>query len=180
MNAMPQIDISNPRLASKTARHQCIAEILERNEVSSQSQLSELLEAEGHVVTQATLSRDLDELGAFKSEGNDGMIYVIAQDGSGAVSIPATESFGRQRLERVAHELLTSAAGSANIAVLRTPPGAAQYLASVIDHSVVPEMIGCVAGDDTIMVVTAEPDGGQALAEIFIEMASRKATKSSK
>ena len=177
---MTQFDTSSPRLASKTARHQCISETLEHTEVSSQSQLSELLEAQGHAVTQATLSRDLVELGAFKAEGSDGMIYVIPQDGSGSVNIPATEALGRQRLERLAHELVTSATGSANITVLRTPPGAAQYLASVIDHSVIPESIGCVAGDDTIMLVTSTPDGGQALADKFIDMASRKATKHTK
>lgn len=177
---MTQVDITNPRLASKAARHQAISEILERHEVHSQGQLSDLLEAEGHAVTQATLSRDLDELGAFKSESKAGTIYVIPQDGSGDITVPGTEALSRQRLERLAHELLTYAAGSANIAVLRTPPGGAQYFASVIDHSVVPEMIGCVAGDDTIMLVTADPTGGQKLADKFIEMASRKATKSSK
>lgn len=171
---MPQIDVTNPRLASKVARHQCIAELLEHNQVQSQAQLNELLAAQGHEVTQATLSRDLDELGAIKFDAATGTVYAIPQDGSGDIASPASGSVNRHRLERVAHELLTYAAGSANIAVLRTPPGAAQYFASVIDHSVVPEMIGCVAGDDTIMLVTKTPDGGNELAQKFIEMAARK------
>ncbi len=75
------------------------------------------------------------------------------------------------RLARVASEVLVSAEASANLVVLRTPPGAAQYLASVIDHSVLPTVIGTVAGDDTILLITRDPDGGSEVAAAMLSLA---------
>jgi transcriptional regulator of arginine metabolism len=75
------------------------------------------------------------------------------------------------RLARVCGEVLVSADSSANLVVLRTPPGAAQYLASVIDHTVLPAVIGTVAGDDTVLLVTRDPHGGPDVAAAILRLA---------
>jgi transcriptional regulator of arginine metabolism len=79
------------------------------------------------------------------------------------------------RLGRLAAELLVSAEGSANTVVLRTPPGAAHYLASAIDHSVLPSVMGTIAGDDTVMILTRDPLGGAEIAQRFVDLAKENA-----
>ena len=81
------------------------------------------------------------------------------------------------RLARVAAELLTSAEASANLVVLRTPAGAAQYFASVIDHASWPSILGTVAGDDTVLVIARSPDGGGAVATALLKLADRQAAR---
>jgi len=71
-------------------------------------------------------------------------------------------------------ELLTSAEASANLVVLRTPAGAAQFLASVIDHAAWPAILGTVAGDDTVLVISRDPAGGEALAAELRHLAERR------
>lgn len=146
------------KLATKVARHQRVIELLEHNEVQSQSQLLNLLAADGIDVTQATLSRDLDELRALKVHTESGVsVYAVPQDGGDPSPVHQTADSARARLERVVAELLSSTDHSANIVILRTPPGAAQYLASVIDHTTMPDIIGTVAGDDTVLEPAAIP-----------------------
>ncbi|MBT8227063.1 MAG: arginine repressor [Dactylosporangium sp.] len=149
---------------SKAARHERIAEIVRDRSVRSQTELVDLLGAEGTQVTQATLSRDLEELGAIKVRAGDGgaAVYLIPEDGTPALrqaeQAPA-------RLVRLLRELLTSTDSSGNLVVLRTPPGAAHYLASALDRSGLPEVVGTIAGDDTVLVVARESIGGHALAD---------------
>jgi transcriptional regulator of arginine metabolism len=151
---------------SRTARHQRIVEILGRQRVRSQTELVGLLADDGIQVTQATLSRDLDELGAVKVRAGDGRLcYAVPGEGGDATPRPAPDDeTEHERLRRRAQSLLVSVDSSANIVVLRTPPGAAQYLASAIDHTLLPSVIGTVAGDDTVLLVTRDPDGGAAVA----------------
>jgi transcriptional regulator of arginine metabolism len=78
------------------------------------------------------------------------------------------------RLVRYLKELLTSAEASANLVVLRTPAGAAQFLASAIDHAAWPAVLGTVAGDDTVLVISRDPAGGEALAAEFLSLAERR------
>ena len=78
------------------------------------------------------------------------------------------------RLTRYLKELLTSAEASANLVVLRTPAGAAQFLASAIDHAAWPAILGTVAGDDTVLVIARDPAGGDALAADFLRLAQRR------
>ena len=153
---------------TKAARHRRIVELLDRVEVGSQAALAELLAADGFVVTQATLSRDLDELGAVKlpTAGGDLVYAVPGEGGDGRPHAPDTDSSAR--LARVAQDVLVSVDSSANIVVLRTPPGGAQYLASAIDRSAWSEVIGTVAGDDTVLLVTRAPDGGAAVAAVIL------------
>jgi transcriptional regulator of arginine metabolism len=170
---------------TKTARHARIAAILAREQVRSQEELAELLERYASVhVTQATLSRDLDELGVVRLRAAGGaLVYALPEEPGGPGSPPGgvgpaepehAESASAIRLARYLGELLTSAEASANLVVLRTPAGAAQFLASVIDHAALPSILGTVAGDDTVLVITRDPAGGEALAADFLRRAQRR------
>src|SRR5262245_43888499 len=143
--------------ASKTARHARIMAMLRSRHVHSQAELGDLLAAEGLATTQATLSRDLEELGAVKVRGTDGRgaSYIVPEDGVGPLR--AAEQ-APERLRRLLRDLLTGADSSGNLVVLRTPPGAAQFLASALDRSGLPEIVGTIAGDDTVLVVARQHD----------------------
>jgi len=186
---------------TKTARHARIAAILAREQVRSQEELAELLERYASLhVTQATLSRDLDELGVVRLRAaGGGLVYALPEEPGGPGSRPggaigpagpaeqveasrpagpatpeAADSASSARLARYLGELLTSAEASANLVVLRTQAGAAQFLASVIDHAALPSILGTVAGDDTVLVITRDPVGGDALAADFLRRAERR------
>ena len=150
---------------TRAARQARIVELIRDRAVHSQTELLGLLEAEGIGTTQATLSRDLDELGAVKLRGADGgtPVYVIPDDGSPVRGIEG----GTVRLARLLGELLVSADASGNLAVLRTPPGAAHYLASALDRAALHDVVGTIAGDDTLLVVAREPlTGAQLVARL--------------
>ncbi len=140
---------------TRTARHARIATLIRTRPVRSQTELADLLAADGVQVTQATLSRDLEELGAAKMRGTDGgpAVYVIPDEGKPPMR-PAEQA--PARLVRLLRELVTGTDASGNLAVLRTPPGAAQFLASALDRSGLPDVVGTIAGDDTILVVARE------------------------
>lgn len=165
-------------VTSRRARHQRIADLLGRHKVRSQSALAELLAAEGFSVTQATLSRDLDELGAMRIRDSDGaLIYALRSEGGDGTPRPAEDSAALEtRLRRLLGELLVTAEGSANLVVLRTPPGAAQFLASALDHAdrhgVTSGVMGTIAGDDTVLVICRDPLGGPELARRLITAAA--------
>jgi transcriptional regulator of arginine metabolism len=192
---------------TKAARQAQIADILTRARVRSQEELAELLAQRGVKVTQATLSRDLEELGAVRLRGAGGtLVYALPGDpggpgsrpgglpGSPAESPPGAPASpsgpsgswpgawlgGRAdegasgALARMGPELLLSAEASANLVVLRTPAGAAQFLASAIDHAGWPSILGTVAGDDTVLVITRQPAGGNEVAESLLRLAERR------
>ena len=143
---------------TRTARHARIAELIGTRPVHSQTELADLLAAEGVQVTQATLSRDLEELRAVKVRSGDGpAAYLIPEDGTRALR-PVEEA--PARLLRLLRELLTGADASGNLVVLRTPPGAAQFLASALDRAGLTEIVGTIAGDDTILVVARADEPG--------------------
>jgi transcriptional regulator of arginine metabolism len=156
---------------TRVARQSRIVELVSNMGIRSQTELAKLLAGEGIEVTQATLSRDLDELGAVKLRGVDGgaAVYVIPEDGSPVRGVQG----GTSRLSRLLAELLISADYSANLTVLRTPPGAAQFLASAIDRAALHEVVGTIAGDDTVMAIAREPLSGKDLAERFTALAAR-------
>ncbi|GHG43123.1 arginine repressor [Flavimobilis marinus] len=157
---------------TKAARHARIRALLTQSAVSSQTQLAEALAAQGVQVTQATLSRDLIELRAQKVRTAQGVsVYAVpGEGGDRSLQVDADTESLSARLARLCQELLVSAETSANLVVLRTPPGAAQYLASAIDHSVLPSVLGTIAGDDTVLVITRE-DGGSAVAARLLALA---------
>ena len=186
---------------TKAARLQQIAGILARIQVRSQEELADLLARRGVRVAQATLSRDLEELGAVRLRGPGGvLVYALPGEpggpgsrpgGSGpAPSEPApgaptaadpeprgltVADLQRGTLARIAPELLVSAEASANLVVLRTPAGGAQLLASAIDHAAWPSILGTVAGDDTVLVITREPGGGAEVARALLRIAEQRA-----
>jgi transcriptional regulator of arginine metabolism len=197
--------------ATKAARQARIAAILAMEQVHSQEQLAVLLDRyAGMHVAQATLSRDLDEIGVVRLRAADGsLVYALPGEPGGpgsragigldlpertqpsltppappaaqAASEPAppvTEHSeppaSSARLAKYLKELLTSTEASANLVVLRTPAGAAQFLASVIDHAAWPAVLGTVAGDDTVLVIARDPSGGDALAADFRRLAERR------
>jgi len=192
---------------TKTARHAQIAAILAHADppVRSQEELAERLGQHGVRVTQATLSRDLEELGAVRLRAADGgLVYALPGEAGGPGSPPGGLAYalpgeaggpgsppGRLaeapaapagelppepsgRLARVAAELLVTAEASANLVILRTPAGAAQFLASVLDHSAWPSILGTVAGDDTVLVIARDPAGGPDLARALLRLAERR------
>lgn len=163
MTASSKSDHPETRLAAtKAGRHALIVDLLSKSQVRSQSELQHLLAGRGIDATQATISRDLDELGAVKLRAADGGVgvYVVPEDGS-----PVRGVFGgTDRLSRLLSELLVSTDSSGNLAVLRTPPGAAHYLASAIDRASLPDVVGTIAGDDTIFVCARDPIDGAELA----------------
>ena len=155
----------------KARRQALVLEIVHREPVRSQEQLRRRVRAAGFDVTQATLSRDLEELGAVKLRGSDGApaSYVLPPENAPLRPAQAAPA----RLTRLLADLLTNAEGSANLAVLRTPPGAAQFLASALDKVGLPDVLGTIAGDDTLLVVSRAPDGGPALADRLRALAER-------
>jgi transcriptional regulator of arginine metabolism len=155
-------------LTGRTVRQARIVEILSQNTVSSQGELAGLLASSGIRVTQATLSRDLDELGAVKLRTPDGgqPTYVVPEDGA-LLTARRADDGPPHRLARLLAELLISAEPSANLVVLRTPPGASNFLASAIDRAGLPEVLGTIAGDDTILVIARDPQGGAELAHLI-------------
>ncbi len=174
---------------TKTGRQAQIVAILAHAAVRSQDELAELLAQRGVRVTQATLSRDLDELGAVRLRGAGGaLVYALAGEAGGPGSRPGGLPEGRVRTEppsgtdreasarlaRVAAELLVAAEASANLVVVRTPAGGAQLLASAIDHAGWPSILGTVAGDDTVLVIAREPAGGADVARSLLQVAERR------
>jgi len=226
---------------TKTARQARIAAVLTQSQVRSQEELAAILAEHGIRVTQATLSRDLDELGAVRLRGPEGaLMYALPGEPGGpgsrpgaaalapvppadspaaavpsaapggpaagevaasraaapsaaaavraAPAVPAAGASGGRSgtrvvsggasvlgtLPRVAGELLVSAEASANLVVLRTPAGGAQLLASAIDHAGWPAILGTVAGDDTVLVITRDPAGGGDVAAALLRLAERR------
>jgi transcriptional regulator of arginine metabolism len=220
---------------TKAARQAKILGILAQRSapVRSQDELAERLAGTGIKVTQATLSRDLEEIGAVRLRGPDGgLVYALPGDSAagpmgrpgevpGGVVIAGDAGVGFRpgieagrprtaadrgrmaeagvppglgaalavphpgigppdplqqapaRLARVAGELLVSAEASGNLVVLRTPAGAAQLMASAIDHAGWPAVLGTVGGDDTVLVIARDPNGGDELAQALLELAGR-------
>jgi transcriptional regulator of arginine metabolism len=160
---------------TKGARQQRIVELLESAEVRSQSELADLLVAHGVTVTQATLSRDLVELDAVKVRGASGaLVYAVPAEGGDRTPVVARETAASEaRLARLCAELLVSAEASANLVVLRTPPGAANFLASALDKAELVDTLGTIAGDDTVLVIAREPGGGTELARRLLAWANR-------
>ncbi|MBC6794396.1 arginine repressor [Corynebacterium macclintockiae] len=147
---------------TRTARQDMIGRIIGAEKVGSQRQLLGILVNRGIDVTQATLSRDLVDLGAKKVRVGGEVYYSLSDD---------VRVDGPDKLRRVLGELLVDHDHSGNIAVLRTPPGAAQYLASILDRSDVNRVVATIAGDDTVFVLAREPLSGKELGEYFYHLA---------
>ena len=172
------IDSLRPALhrpATRAARLSAIEQALLTHIITSQSQLSSVLADEGIEVTQATLSRDLDEMNATKARLRDGTVaYTLgdepADDGSGS----GTERI-EQQISRVLSGLVVSVADAGRLVVIHTPSGAAQYVASVIDRQPLDGVLGTIAGDDTVLMICAEESMAHERAAWLLSVASRTA-----
>lgn len=162
--------VSTTQPATKAVRQARIAGLLAAHLVRSQTDLAELLAAEGIAVTQATLSRDLEEMGAVKRRRDGEVVYTVDDQPPGPV-LRALADASDGRVSRLAAELLLAAEASANLVVLRTPPGGAHLLASAVDRAAMADVLGTVAGDDTVLVVARDARGGARLADRLRRMA---------
>jgi transcriptional regulator of arginine metabolism len=160
-----------PSPPTKAARQTRIAALLTAHEVHSQTQLAGLLAGDHVEVTQATLSRDLEEMGAVKvRRPGGGMVYAMSDEAPGPV-LRALADATQGRVSRLAAELIVSVDASANLVVVHTPPGGAHLLASAIDRAGLGDVLGTVAGDDTVLLVARDPKGGSQVADRLRRMA---------
>ena len=163
---------------SRAGRRQLILDILGRQSVRSQGELLEILSRDGIEVTQATLSRDLVELGAVKVREGKTLVYAVpGMGGDRTVRVAPPLQEVSSRLRRQCEELLVTARASANLVVVRTPAGAANYLASALDHADEPHILGTIAGDDTVMIITGGTPQSRALASRLLALAGRDRTE---
>lgn len=150
---------------SKQSRQHRIAKLLEQHAITSQPQLVELLSEAGIVATQATVSRDLEEMGAIKVRAAGGdSVYAIPE-------LPKEQRAPDDHLRRVLGDWVVEVKHSVNLVVLRTPPGSAHVVGSALDRADLAEILGTVAGDDTLLVVTDEKVGGAKVASKLASLA---------
>ncbi len=155
---------SHSRLA-KPQRQHLVTRLLQRNAVTSQEHLVDLLADEGVACTQATVSRDLLDLGAIKVRVAQGEpVYAIPE-------LPTERQAPDDHLRRVFGDWVVDVAASGNVVVLRTPPGSAHVVGSALDRSNLPDVLGTVAGDDTLMVVVRQGVSGRKLADRLADLA---------
>jgi transcriptional regulator of arginine metabolism len=158
-------DIKEPSKLGKTQRQHLVARLIESQVIANQQGLVDHLAAEGVIATQATVSRDLEDLGAIK---------VRMPGGESAYAIPALPKEQRapeDHLRRVFGDWVVEVANSDNLVVIRTPPGSAHVVASALDRSGLAGILGTVAGDDTILIVVAADIGGAAIAAQLSDLA---------
>lgn len=157
--------MTRPVRVSKTQRQHRIAKLLEEQAVSSQPELVRLLATGGVKATQATVSRDLEDLGAVKVRVPGGeTVYAIPELARERVA-------PEDHLRRVLGDWVVEVAASGNLVVLRTPPGSAHVVGSALDRAGLSEILGTVAGDDTILVVASEEAGGAEVAKRLSSLA---------
>jgi transcriptional regulator of arginine metabolism len=152
-------------MSSVTARRAKAISLIKAGLIHSQSDLVKQLKKAGYPVTQATASRDLEEIGAVRGRNAVGQsVYKISDSDDESIS----------RTMPVPSDLIISVESSGNLAVVRTPPGGAQLLASSLDHSGINDIIGTIAGDDTVLVVSRKATGGAQLARELLTYGTAK------
>ena len=152
-------------MMTKTQRQHRINELIEREVISTAAQLVTRLQSEEITATQATVTRDLQELGTIKVRDEHGSRRIVV------ASSPKVSSPPLDHLRRMMGEWVVSVESSANLVVLRTPPGCAHVVASALDRSALEGVLGSVAGDDTLLVIASDEHGGAAIAASFRELA---------
>jgi transcriptional regulator of arginine metabolism len=148
-----------PGRQGRDRRRKALRDLVARYEVSSQAELVRLLAAEGIEATQATVSRDLDELGIGKLRGADGRVWYADPESGG--------------LTQLLRQFIVDIGASGNLAVLRTPPGAAAAVASAIDGADLAGVLATVQGDDTLLVVAEEGRSGREIADLIRTLKQR-------
>jgi transcriptional regulator of arginine metabolism len=140
---------------NKAQRQHRIARLLEEHRVTNQAHLVELLAADGTEVNVSTVSRDLEELGAIKVRIPGGeTAYAIPE-------MPRDQVAPEDHLRRVLGDWVVELARSGDLVVLRTPPGSAHVVGSAIDRAGLPDVLGSIAGDDTLVLIAGEGCGAK-------------------
>ncbi len=156
----------------KERRQRAILTLVATRPVHSQEELVALLETQGFAATQATVSRDIKELGLAKvpirADGGDDNLFKYI--------VPGPVTNYASRLHRVVAELVTSVQGALNQIVLRTGPGSAMLVASAIDEAAWPEILGTIGGDDTILVVLASAEATPVVKQRFLDLKGNAAS----
>jgi transcriptional regulator of arginine metabolism len=134
---------------ARIRRQKLIADLIRSRPVASQEEVTESLGQLGLIVTQATVSRDLDQLGAIKVKRGGVLSYALP-DQMGA------SDWGLGRLDRILSEWVQSLEAAGNMIVARTPPGSAHLVAAAIDQAKLPEIAGTVSGDDTVLLIVRD------------------------
>lgn len=164
---MTRFTVAKKSILSTNARRAIVSNLVRQGLVHSQSDLVELLADEGIDVTQATASRDLDEIGAVRGKEGGELRYRMVDDVE-----------PRSRMSRVSNELILSITASGNLVIVKTPAGGAQLLASTFDRASqsgeLPNIIGTIAGDDTVLVIAKSANGGRVLARQLQEFIEKK------
>lgn len=165
------------QLQTKAARQAQIAAVLAQHAVRSQSELAAILASDGIATTQATLSRDLVEMRARKVRDAAGQLtYALPPEGASGAVVGVSGPYDLTQLEarftRLASEILITAEYAGNLVVLRTPAGAAHYLASALDRSMYLGVLGTIAGDDTVLVVTRSERDAQEFVDTVLQLAA--------
>ncbi len=143
-----------------TARRTILRRLLESGEVTSQQQLREQLSQRGHHVAQTTISRDLNAIGAHKISNESGAHYTLANGNRGPLA-------GLRAVAERMRLFVVSIEASGNLVVIKTPPGSAHSVAVALDATdpgAIPELLGTIAGDDTMFVAARPPFDGESLA----------------
>ena len=136
---------------ARTKRQRAIADLLRSNRLASQDELAERLAGAGFAVTQATVSRDLEHLGAVKIRRGGTVAYALPEEVGAA-------GWAGRRLEAIVGEWARSIEPAGNLVVIRTPPGSAHLVGIALDQAGLPEVVGTICGDDTLFVAVADAD----------------------
>lgn len=144
----------------RSRRQKAIAEMIRGGAVCSQDEVTSKLAAQGYPVTQATVSRDLDQLGAVKVKRGGVLAYALPDQISGS-------DWAAARLHHILSEWVQSVEAAGNLIVMKTPPGSAHLVALALDQSDLPEIAGTVSGDDTLFLAVRDGVTIGALANRF-------------
>lgn len=162
---------------SKSSRHLLISRLLASHSVTNQQQLVELLAVHHVETTRTTVSRDLHDLGAVKVRKHGGRgarnVYVIPDRSTGDVPLQnSSRERTRQHLQNICNHWMVDVVSSGNIVVIHTPPGSAHVVASALDQADLSEVLGTVAGDDTVLVVVVDAAASIRLIDRLRELAA--------
>ncbi|MDA8096843.1 MAG: arginine repressor [Desulforudis sp.] len=146
----------------KTKRHLKVLELVRENEITTQEDLARRLRSAGFPITQATISRDIKELGLVKATTGNKTRYLPPRE--------QVAGLNQDRLIRVFRDNVWEVEAGDNLVVIKTLPGAAQSVASAIDGAKLPEILGTVAGDDTIFVAVRSKQKAPGVVRRFMEM----------
>ena len=130
---------------ARSRRQKAIAELIREDALGSQEEVTSRLRSQGFSVTQATVSRDLDQMGAVKVKRSGVMSYALPDQ-------LADSDWAASRLAKIVADWVQSVEAAGNLLVLRTPPGSAHLVGLALDQAKLPEVAGTISGDDTLFI----------------------------